>query len=71
MSSEMVECYSGQTYAERPRAIRWEGERLEIIEILIRWRYPGGRRFRVRVEDDQIFELSYDEISNQWQIHMS
>ena len=71
MSSELVECYSGQTYAERPLAIYWEGERLEVIEILTRWRFPRGRKFRVRVEDDQVFELSYDEVLDHWQIHMA
>lgn len=43
-----VECYSGSQYAERPTALTWEGERLEITAIVKRWRRPEERCFRVR-----------------------
>lgn len=69
MSSEQVECHSGTTYGERPIAFLWEGERLRIVEIEARWRLPDGRKFRVRVEDDRIFELYYVEQVDEWQIN--
>ncbi len=65
-----VECLSGHTYAERPIALWWEGERLNIVEIVARWRIPGGRRFRVQAENDQIFELCYSEQQDEWQVSL-
>lgn len=60
--------YSGYEYAERPKAFRWEGDRLEIDKILDRWRAPGKKGFRVRVPDKREFELVYDEIAEEWNI---
>jgi hypothetical protein len=63
-----VECRSDSEYAERPVALYWQEQRLEIVEILARWRTPAGKGFRVRTADDQIFELTYDEITADWLI---
>jgi hypothetical protein len=63
-----VECRSDSEYAERPIALYWHEQRLEIVEILSRWRTPEGKGFRVRTTDEQTFELSYEEISADWQI---
>jgi hypothetical protein len=68
MPHERVECHSGYTYGERPVALYWEGERLLIVEIQARWRLPDGRKFRVRVEDDRIFDLYYIEQDDEWRI---
>jgi hypothetical protein len=68
MSPELVECHSGYTYGERPIAFYWEGERLLIVEIEARWRFPNGRKFRVRVEDERTFELYYVEHVDEWRI---
>jgi len=70
MSSETVECYSGQTYPERPRAFQWEGERLEISEIQSRWRTPQSTHFQIRTEDGRIFELIYHESKDLWTIEL-
>lgn len=69
VAQEIVECYSGITYAERPIAIHWQGRRLEVAEIEARWRIPGGRKFRVRTADDRLFELFYGELYDEWRIH--
>lgn len=63
---EQVECRSEVTYAERPTAINWQGQRLSVSEVLASWRVPEGVRFRVRTENDQVFELVYDEASDIW-----
>lgn len=63
-----VECRSDSEYAERPTAFYWQDQRLEIAEVLSRWRTPQGKSFRVRTVDDQVFELAYDEITAEWQI---
>ena len=67
-ASEIVECHSEYTYAERPTALRWEGERLAIEAVEDAWRIPGGRKFRVRVEDGRTFELFYGELYDEWRI---
>jgi len=68
MAEELVECHSEYTYAERPVALRWQGERLAIEEVEQRWRIPGGLRFRVRVADGRVFELFYGELYDEWRI---
>jgi hypothetical protein len=66
-----VECLSSQTYADRPISLTWEGERLLIEMIEARWRIPGGRRFRVRTQDDRIFQLDYAEQADEWEITLN
>jgi hypothetical protein len=73
--TEIVACHSGSTYAERPMAFTWQGQRFIITEILSRGRTLQGKWFRVRTADDQLFELSLLEgadeplAENTWQIH--
>ena len=52
---DLVECHSGYEYAERPVALHWQGQRLEIEAVEAEWRIPGGRCFRVRCADDRKF----------------
>ena len=66
-----VECRSDSEYAERPIALHWQEHRLEITEILSRWRTPTGKGFRVRTADDQIFEIRYNEVTADWQIQQT
>jgi len=67
--SELVECNSGFAYAEKPVALTWEGQRLEITSILSQWRLPGQMCFRVETSDGQVFELFYGEREDEWRIH--
>lgn len=69
MNPELVECHSGYEYAERPIAIHWEGERLEVDVIEERWRIPGGKCFRIRVRDGRRFELFYGELYDEWRVN--
>ncbi len=66
---ETVECHSEFAYAERPVALTWEGRRLEVETVLAAWRVPEGRRFRVRTHGGRLFELTYCEADDVWQIH--
>jgi hypothetical protein len=63
-----VETFSGHTYAQRPRAFIWQGERQQVEVVLAQARSPKGRWFRVRTSDGRQFELNYDEASDAWQI---
>jgi hypothetical protein len=66
---ELVECYSGSRYGERPQALYWLGERLEIEKIEIRERRPQGWYFRVLTRSGQIFDLLFDESKDSWEIN--
>ncbi len=44
--------------------------RLEVAEVEAAWRIPGGRCFRVRVQDGRVFELFYGELYDEWRIHL-
>lgn len=68
--SDLVECHSGSEYAERPIAVRWEGQRLDVEEVEARWRIPGGKCFRVRVADGRRFELFYGELYDEWRVNL-
>jgi hypothetical protein len=67
---DLVECHSGSEYGERPTALHWNGQRLEVAEVEARWRIPGGKKFRVRTSDGQVFELLYVELFDEWRIHL-
>ena len=65
---DIVECLSGFAYAERPTALIWEDQRLEIGAILSAWQTPGERHFRVQTCDRRTFELTWRELAGEWQI---
>jgi hypothetical protein len=67
-SPVQVECYSGGEYAERPRALYWQGARLAVAEVLQGWRTPDGKHFCVRTRDGQVFDLGYAEGTGTWSI---
>ena len=66
--NENVICRSNSEYADQPTAILWEGERIEIEEIISRWRSPEGKYFLVRTREDRQFKLFYDEVNDKWHL---
>jgi len=65
---EIVECRSDFEYAERPLALTWEGQRLEIAEIVASWRGPGEKGFRIKTVGGAAFDLAYHEVPDDWQV---
>ena len=63
-----VECYSGHTYAQEPRAFVWQGQRFAVKAVEGYWRTPEGPAFRVRVQSEQVFELRYCEGEDRWSL---
>jgi len=61
-----VTCYSGHTYAERPKSFLWEGREHRVKMVEKEWQEPGERHFRIRTEDDRMFELCYYESRDEW-----
>ena len=78
-----MECYSGYTYAQEPRAIEWRGRRYEVVRIVKRWRVPTGPAFRVEIGEPEpqspsdeiqipkLIDLHYLEIEDQWTMTVS
>jgi hypothetical protein len=52
-------------------AIHWQGQRLVVVSILAQWQQPDGKFFQVCTEDEKIFELTYLEHQDVWQIQLS
>jgi len=65
---DRVECYSGYTYAQEPRAVVWRGRRFEVDRIEQRWRTPEGPAFRVATVPGAEFDLLYSEGADRWTI---
>ena len=63
-----VECHSGHTYADRPKAFYLDHDRFEIETIQAEWRSPEGKHFRVKANTGCVFELIYDEACDDWQV---
>jgi hypothetical protein len=64
----LVECYSGHTYAQEPRALVWQGQRHDEVQVKDRWRTPEGPAFRVLTESGKLFELHYHETDKHWTV---
>jgi uncharacterized protein YndB with AHSA1/START domain len=65
---DLVECRSSESYPGRPLALHWLGQRLDVTRIPVDWRTPGARHFRVETEDGQCFDLTYNEVKDEWTI---
>ena len=63
-----VNCYSGHTYAERPKSFTWQGVEYEVAEIEKAWQEPGKRCFQVSTRDNKLFNLCSNETKNQWSL---
>jgi hypothetical protein len=63
-----VQCYSGNTYAERPESFIYRNEGYKVKEVEKEWREPGERHFRVLTEDRKLFELCYNDKKDDWSL---
>jgi len=63
-----VECYSGHTYAQEPRALIWQDRRYPVNTVTQRWRTPLGPSFWIETEAGERFELQYNEGTDTWHI---
>ena len=67
-NSLKVNCYSGHTYAERPKSFEWQGVKHEVEMIEKAWQEPGNRLFQLITKDNRRFRLCYDETQKQWSL---
>jgi len=66
MNNLKVICYSGHTYAERPRSFLWQGREHKVKNIEKVWQERAKRSFKVTTGEGKLFELCYNEAERQW-----
>jgi hypothetical protein len=66
LAAGQVECHSGHTYAQEPRAVIWHDRRYPVAAVAVRWRTPQGPVFWVETETGERFELQYIEGTGTW-----
>lgn len=71
MSAVRVEAYAGASYPERPTAVWWQDQRLEVEQVVRSWRTPDGLHFLVEIEEIGRAELIYHYEDGGWKIEES
>jgi hypothetical protein len=61
-----VDCYSGASYAERPRALIFHGNKIEVSQILCSQLTPGSKVFKVILENGWTVTLQYSLQADHW-----
>jgi hypothetical protein len=68
-SESKVSCYSGHTYAQRPRAFFWQGEEYEVSAVVSEEHTPQGKKFLVKTTGGELFNLDYTIDIDDWQVN--
>lgn len=63
-----VECYAGYRGEETPRCFHIGTRIVEVVEVIDRWLSPEHRYFKVLGNDEGIYILRYDTLSNRWEL---
>lgn len=66
---EIVNCYSGGSYADRPKSFIWLDEVHYVQKIIKTWTTPEGKHFKVLTAQDEIFELFYNINEKVWYVY--
>jgi hypothetical protein len=61
-----VDCYSGASYAERPKALLWRGEKIRVSQVLQSQQNPDARSFEVLLENGLVVRLHYLISNDRW-----
>ena len=68
MTAIRVECYAGYRGEETPRRLHLGEQDVELVEVLDRWLSPEHRYFKCRGDDDAIYILRHDEMTDRWEL---
>jgi hypothetical protein len=63
-----VSCYEGYTGEESPRSFSVGDLRLDVVEILDRWRGEGHEYFKLAASDGNRYILRRDREREEWEI---
>ncbi|MBW1991080.1 MAG: hypothetical protein JRI59_02945 [Deltaproteobacteria bacterium] len=66
--NQKVETYSGGRLHERPRRFLWQGQWLQVEEVLDRWQTPEYLGFTVKAQDGRVYQLRYRHQQDAWEI---
>ena len=61
-----VDCYSGTSYAERPKALIWQGQKIKVTQIFSSRFTPGSKVFEVILENGWTLTLQYIIQADHW-----
>ncbi|MDQ8730225.1 hypothetical protein [Bradyrhizobium sp. LHD-71] len=65
-----VEARAGHRDMPMPRALCFDGRRLDVVETLDQWFGPDHRYVKVRTHDEALYILRYDELRAHWELTM-
>jgi len=63
-----VDCYAGYRGEETPRTVRIGDNSVEVKDILDRWLSPDHRYFKFLGDDNAIYIVRHDHISQKWEL---
>lgn len=63
-----VECYSGYRADESPKRFTINNNKIEVIEVIDRWLAPDHRYFKIKGDDNCIYIIRHDEITDRWEL---
>ncbi len=63
-----VECIAGHRGEETPRALAFDGRRVEVAEVLDRWLSPDHSYFKVVGGDGALYILRHDVARGLWSV---
>jgi hypothetical protein len=61
-----VDCYSGASYGERPKAIIWHSTKIVVSQVLSSQLSPDGKVFEVKLENGWTVTLRYFSQIDHW-----
>jgi hypothetical protein len=68
--SAQVSTYSGSRLHERPLNFTWQGQRLEVREVLERGYGPDSLFFKVVATDGRVYLLEYHGAADFWEVRV-
>ncbi|MFO7965657.1 MAG: hypothetical protein R6U50_17155 [Desulfobacterales bacterium] len=63
-----VSCDAGGSGEETPRRFRLGDRKVEVAQILDRWPAADHWYYKIRGDDDSIYILRHDLITNEWEM---
>ncbi len=66
--SLQVECYAGYRGEETPRRFSLGEKKVEVIDVVDRWRTPDHHYFKVLGDDGGVYVLLCANASGQWEM---
>lgn len=63
-----VECYAGYRGEETPRRFTIGKRSIEVLEVIDQWLAPDHRYFKIKGNDEGIYILRHDVVSDRWEL---